>query len=242
MLENWSGAAADLDILVLLEEEGGAGRGRAGGSGGAAQTHKRSALQGIPTGHEAAQRMAYEQTEKEQDTFAKAMESNVAVKSIAVSIAKRAEAGEAAQQAENRRAAAEYFQQEGVRDIPEAVAFREDMHREILALGRAALESSPQRHTGGAPSTSSGADRVSAALPPRTPTASTAEGNARVTCAFATKAKRALSQRPAFDLTLPSSLEVTEVGLSDDDDEEVDGGATNPLLGSSSDEKVEVSD
>lgn len=150
--------------------------------------------------------------------------------------------GEAAQQAENGRAAAEHFQQEGARNTPEAVAFRKDMHQEMLALGSAALESSPQRRTGRAPSTSSGAGRVSAALPPRTPTASTAEGNARGANAFATKAKRALSRRPAIDLTLASSLEVTEAGLSDHDDEEFDGEVTDPILGSSSDEDVEVSD
>lgn len=188
--------------------------------------------------------MANEQTKKEQDAFAEGMkESHKAVKTTAASIAKRAEVGEAAQQAEIRRAAAENFLQGGVRDTPEAVALREDMHIKMLALGRAALERSRQRRTGGAPSTSSGADWVSAALPPRTPTASTAERNARGESALATKAKRALSPRPAIDMTLSSSLEVTDVGISEDDDEEdVDRGVTDPMLGSSSKEDVEFSD
>lgn len=90
-----------------MEEEGGPGDDRAGGSGGALQTDKRPALQGIPTGHKAARRMTFEQTKKELDAFVEAMkESNEAGKTTAVSIAKRADMGEAAQQAENRRAAA----------------------------------------------------------------------------------------------------------------------------------------
>lgn len=51
--------------------------------------------------------MTFEQTKKELDAFVEAMkESNEAGKTTAVSIAKRADMGEAAQQAENRRAAA----------------------------------------------------------------------------------------------------------------------------------------
>lgn len=76
-LDKWSGAAADPDISALLEEEKGAGEGRAGRSSGDSQTLERPALQGIQTGHSAAKRMAYEQTKKEQDAFAEAMkESN----------------------------------------------------------------------------------------------------------------------------------------------------------------------
>lgn len=125
---------------------------------------------------------------------------------------------------------------------PEGVAFREDIHRVMLALVRAGLESSLQRRTGGAPSTSSGADGISAALPPLTPTAITAQENARGENAFVTRAMRALSQRPVVDPTLPSSLEVIEVQLFDYDDDEADGEVTDPMLGSSSDEEFEASD
>lgn len=56
------------------------------------------------------------------------------------------------------------------------------------------------------------------ALPPRTPAASMSAGNARGATSFATKAKRALSQRPPVDLTLASLFEETELGLSETDD------------------------
>lgn len=51
-----------------------------------------------------------------------------------------------------------------------------------------------------------------------------------------------MSKRPVVDPTLPSSLEVIEVQLFDYNDKEADGGVTDPMLGSSSDEEVDASD
>lgn len=203
-----------------------------------AHAKKRPALQGVPMGHKSAKRVAYERFKQDDDAFAKAMnQSNEEIMTIAASIAKRAAAGEAAQEAENRRVAAEYFQQERVRETPEAKAFQADLHQEMLALGRAAIQSSRHRRTRGAPSVSSDVELVP---PPRAPSASSAD-KARGSNWFATKAKRAMSQSRTIDLTLPpSALAVTEVGTSETEDDEEGGvGARDPMKGYSSDDDEE---
>lgn len=233
--DKWCSAAANSDITSPLAEENDDQTNGTGGGGVGAHAKKRPAPQGVLMGHKSAKKMAYERFKQDDEAFAKAMnQSNEAIMTIAASISKRAAAGEAAQEAENRRVAAEYFQQERVRETPEAKAFQADLHQEMLALGRAAIQSSRHRRTRGAPSVSSDVELVPM---PSAPSASSTD-EACGSNSFATKANRAMSQSRTIDLTLPpSALVVTEVGTSETEvDEEGGVGARDPMKGHSSDD------
>lgn len=234
VLDKWSGAAANPDIAAVMVAQSGEGNNGAGAGGGAGRSTW-PALQGAPMGHKAAKRLAAQGGKSDEQVFARAMEkSNDAIMTIAQSISKRTETGEAAQEAANRRIAAEYFQQEGVRDTPEAKAFQEELHKEMLEVGRAALQSSRKRRLDGAASASSGADVVTAEPPPCAPQDKTAV-TSRGANSFATKAKRAMSQGPTIDLTVPPvSMVVTEVGDSETEDGESESDTGNLLKSSSS--------
>lgn len=82
----------------------------------------------------------------EEDALSQALlTSNEAIQTMVASTPKRAAASEAAQLAEELRAAAEYFNSAPVRDPPEAEEFRANLHQEMILLGRSALSASRQR-------------------------------------------------------------------------------------------------
>lgn len=140
-------------------------------------------------------------------------ECTESVKMTAAPVAKRTGQAEAAQDAESRRAADEYFSRSDVRDSAEAAAFRTDLHAEMVARGRSSLQRTRSRQeSAAAPNVPSPAARaVGVAMPPRAPTR-TAAKNARGSNAMATKARLALSRTATIDLTTTSVSESASGG------------------------------
>lgn len=244
VLDKWSGAAANPDITALVDDELEADDSAVASS--PLERGKRPPLQARPAlGRKNAKHLAKEEKIAD-DALAEALaESSEAVKIIADSVAKRAAQAEAAQVAENRRVADEYFNRSDVRDTPEAAAFRSQLHAEMVALGRSALQRTREGLAAAATRpTSTPENEVGSQVPPRT-AASVAANKARGTNAMATKARLARAQMAPIDLTqtagagraadgpprvaelgqgapsgVPATVEITEALESDREDDE----------------------
>lgn len=209
VLDKWSGAAADPEIAALLEAEGNGSGSTASGAG------KRPPLQENPFGTKAEKRQARSERDSKAEEYGLSqalLALSEAIKAMVASISKRAAASEAAQRAEKRHAAAEYFNSPEVRDTPETKEFRANLHQETVLLGRSALASSrqacaeaqvgasrQQQATGPPqPVLSSNTERVQQPIPDK-------RGSSRGASAVATKVQHAMRRRPVVDLIVSTA-------------------------------------
>lgn len=206
VLDKWSGAAADPEIEVLYGAHACVdGAAKRPGKG------KRPPLQQNLMGNKAAKRQARGKAESigEEDGLLQALESsNEAIKTMVSSISKRAAACEAAQRAEDRRMAAEYFNREGVRDTPEALEFRSNLHQEMVRLGRSVLSTALERRTDSSMALPGRAASPSAGTPASSDSGHAADRRAAISLgarAMATKKQNALLRQRVIDLTMSST-------------------------------------
>lgn len=209
-LDKWSGAAADPDISAAFPR----GDDEDSDDNTTRRTGKRHPLQENPIGTKAAKKQASMKRKDagKEDELAKAIAaSNEAIATMVSSMSKRAAAAEAAQRAEERRTAAEYFDREDVRDTPEAKEFRASLHEEMVLLGRSALSASRERRLAcDAGSTEQHGPRVAGAPESSSSGQGVLGRHARVGSgsrganAMATKRQMAVERRRVIDLTLSS--------------------------------------
>lgn len=221
-LDKWSGASANPEMEKLFlddaedEDSSGDESESVATVDGTSSKGKRKRSDGgpqqtRPPGHRAAKRAAKASKEDKTSLLEESLaSSDKAMKSIAASMAKKAELADAAYQIESRREAIEFFNRPENRNTDEGKQFRALMMRRMVNLGRTVTQQVIHERTTVTsdgttePSTAPGAVTASDAGS-RSGGAGSPAARARGANAMATKAKnaRAAADAQSVDLTTP---------------------------------------
>lgn len=222
-MDKWSGASANPEMEKLFlsntdddSEESGVESDCVTAADGTTPKRKRmrrenDSLQARPVGRKAAKRAAKPKSRGEEDALeASLAASDEAMRSIAQSMARKAELADAAYQIESLREAIDFFNRPENRHTDEGKRFRSMMMRRMVNLGRAVtqhvIHGRTTTPTEGAPTSSTAIDGMTSRdAGSRSGAASSAADRARGANAMATKAKnaQAVADARSVNLTTP---------------------------------------